>query len=66
MFLLPEGHTGEVREPPKKQCSFENRGALDRKVLTLFFGLQRCAMAEAVNLLPLTAEAQVPVQSMLR
>jgi hypothetical protein len=33
--LLPEGQTGEAWEPPKKQCYFGNRGALDRKVLAL-------------------------------
>jgi hypothetical protein len=31
-LLLPEGQTGEVWETSKKQCSFGNRGALDKKI----------------------------------
>jgi hypothetical protein len=31
MFLLPGGQMGIAWEPTKKQCSFGNRGALDRK-----------------------------------
>jgi hypothetical protein len=33
--VLPEGQTGEAREPSKKQCSFGTWEALDRKVLSL-------------------------------
>jgi hypothetical protein len=35
MLLLPDGRTGEAREPSKEQCSYGNRSALDRKVLSL-------------------------------
>jgi hypothetical protein len=34
MLLLPEGQTGRAWEPSKKQCPFENPGALDRKELS--------------------------------
>jgi hypothetical protein len=37
MLLLPERQKGDVWEPSKKQCSFDNRGSTDRKVLPLFF-----------------------------
>jgi hypothetical protein len=37
MLLLPEGQTVEVREPPKKEGSFGNQGALDSKALSFFF-----------------------------
>jgi hypothetical protein len=40
MLLLPEGQTGEAWEPSKKQRSFGNRGALDRKGFTLFSVLE--------------------------
>jgi hypothetical protein len=33
VVLLPEGKTGEGWKPSKTQCSFGNRGALDRRVL---------------------------------
>lgn len=39
MLPLPERQMGEAWEPSKKQRSFENREALDRKVLPL--SLQR-------------------------
>jgi hypothetical protein len=35
-LLLPEGKKNEAWEPSKKQCSFENGGALDREVLSVF------------------------------
>jgi hypothetical protein len=35
MLLLPEEQMGYAWEPSKKQCSFGNRGALDRKVLSM-------------------------------
>jgi hypothetical protein len=35
-FLLPEGQMGEAWEPSKKQYTFGNRGALNRKVLPVF------------------------------
>jgi hypothetical protein len=35
MLLSPEGQMGETWEPSKKQYSFGNLGALDRKVLSL-------------------------------
>jgi hypothetical protein len=41
MLLLPEAQTGEPGELSKKELFFGNRGALDRKSLTLFVGLQR-------------------------
>jgi hypothetical protein len=37
ILLLPEGQMGEAWEPSKKQCSFGNRGVLDRKILSIFF-----------------------------
>jgi hypothetical protein len=44
MLLLPEGQTGKTWETSKKQCSYRNLGALDRKstfnikeVMTLHF-----------------------------
>jgi len=37
MLLLPEGQTGEAREPSKKQWSFGDRGELRRRVISLFF-----------------------------
>jgi len=52
---------GRSLGPHKKQCSFENGGALDIKIApppTL-----RRATAEAINRLALTAEAQVRSQS---
>jgi hypothetical protein len=52
--------TGLHLGPLKKQCSFENQEALDR---TDFRGLSRDATAEAINQLPLTAEAQGRSQS---
>jgi hypothetical protein len=36
MLLVPDGQMAEAWEPSKKQCYFENRGALDRKVLPVF------------------------------
>jgi len=47
--LLTEGQTGEAWEPQKKQRSFGNRRALDRKVLPL--RIQRSAPV-AVPLIP--------------
>ena len=35
MLLLPERQRGKAWEPPKNQCCFGNRGALERKVLLL-------------------------------
>jgi hypothetical protein len=35
MLLSPEGQMGESWEPSKKQYSFSNLGALDRKILSL-------------------------------
>jgi hypothetical protein len=45
MLLLPEGQTGEPWKPPKKQCSFGNLRAADRKVflLCLVFTACRCS-----------------------
>jgi len=40
MLVLPEGQTAEAWEPSKPQCSLGNRGALDRKVLSLFFSIE--------------------------
>jgi len=37
MLLLPERQKGDAWEPSKKKRSFENRGATDRKILSLFF-----------------------------
>ena len=34
-LVLAQGQKGEPRTPSKKQCSFGNRGALDRKVPSL-------------------------------
>jgi hypothetical protein len=39
MLLLPERQTGGTWELSKKQCSFGNRGALDRKVATFSFSI---------------------------
>jgi hypothetical protein len=36
MLFLPKGQTSQAWEASKKQCSFENRGALERKVLRSF------------------------------
>jgi hypothetical protein len=36
MLLLADVETGETWEPYKKQCSFQNRGILYRKVPSLF------------------------------
>jgi hypothetical protein len=36
ILLVPEGQMAEAWEPFKKQRSFGNRAALDRRVLTLF------------------------------
>ena len=35
MLLLPDGRTGEAREPSKEQCSYGNQSALDRQALSL-------------------------------
>ena len=74
MLLLPEGQTGEAWEPSKKQCCFGNRGALDRKVLSLLSCLRRAmaqallsclrrAMAQAISRRRVTAEARIPSQA---
>ena len=34
---LPDRQTGKAWEPSKTQCLFQNRGALHRKLLSLFF-----------------------------
>jgi len=39
MLCFPDGQTGEAQVPFKKQCSFGNQGALDRKELPLFLQL---------------------------
>jgi hypothetical protein len=39
-LLLAEVQMGEVWKPSKKQCSFGTRGALDRKVFSLFSSLK--------------------------
>jgi hypothetical protein len=36
MLLLPAGQMGEAWEPCKEQSAFGNRGALHKKVLSLF------------------------------
>jgi hypothetical protein len=35
MLFLPEGQTGEVWKPSKRQCCFGNLGASDRNVRTV-------------------------------
>jgi hypothetical protein len=37
MLLLPEGQTGETWELTEEHGFFRNWGALDRKVLSVFF-----------------------------
>jgi hypothetical protein len=41
MLLLPEAQTGEAKGLSKKEFFFGNRGALDRKSLSLFVSLHR-------------------------
>jgi hypothetical protein len=48
MLLLPEGQRTDASEPSKKQCSFGNRGTLDRKVLSLC-SLQRDKSSEIIK-----------------
>jgi hypothetical protein len=35
MLILPEGQAGKTFEYSKKQCSFGNKGAFERKLLSL-------------------------------
>jgi hypothetical protein len=52
MLFLPEGEKGEAWKAAKKQCSFGNREALDRKVLPPFLGfkylISRCLVCRAL------------------
>jgi hypothetical protein len=55
---LTKGRRCEAWEPPEKQCSCGNRGALDRKALWLSFFGDR-GVVQAVSRWPVTMAAQV-------